>query len=117
MTDVVEEHQMLGKEQFGFRRGKLTRDALFVLSTILKNAKLRGLPYSAAFLDLSKVESHSKNYHCIRPVYIPWELSLLVYSLQNIVAYAQIQGSRVGSVTSMAWKYNINIMTDWDLLF
>ena len=55
MTDVVEENKMIGEEQYGFRRGRGTRDAIFVLTTILKNAKMRNKPYSAAFLDLSKV--------------------------------------------------------------
>ena len=55
LTEVVEENQMLGPEQYGFRKGRGTRDAVFVLSTIMKNAKIRGIPYSAAFLDISKV--------------------------------------------------------------
>ena len=57
MTDVVEEFKMLGPEQYGFRKGRSTQDAVFVLSTLIKNAKIRNIPYSAAFLDLSKVRS------------------------------------------------------------
>jgi hypothetical protein len=39
MTSVVEKHNMLGDEQFGFRRGRSTIDAAFVLTTLLRKAK------------------------------------------------------------------------------
>ena len=39
MTDAVEENNLLGEEQFGFRRGRSTIDDAFVLTTLLKKAK------------------------------------------------------------------------------
>ena len=39
MTRAVEDNQLLGEEQFGFRRGRSTIDAVFVLTTLLKKAK------------------------------------------------------------------------------
>ena len=39
MTRAVEDNQLLGEEQFGFRRGRSTIDAAFVLTTLLKKAK------------------------------------------------------------------------------
>lgn len=42
MTTAVEDNNLLGEEQFGFRRGRSTVDASFVLSTLLKKAKSKG---------------------------------------------------------------------------
>ena len=39
MTTAVEDNHLLGEEQFGFRRGRSTLDAAFVLTTLLKKAK------------------------------------------------------------------------------
>lgn len=39
MTDLAEKHGLLGPEQFGFRRGRSTLDAVFVLQTLLMRAK------------------------------------------------------------------------------
>ena len=39
MTGAAEEHALLGEEQFGFRKGRSTTDAVFVLSTLLKKTK------------------------------------------------------------------------------
>ena len=55
MTSIAEENAMLGPEQFGFRKGRSTADAAFLLTTLLTKAKAKGLPYSAAFLDINKV--------------------------------------------------------------
>ena len=41
MTDAAEANGLLGSEQFGFRRGKSTIDAVFVLATLMKKAKLK----------------------------------------------------------------------------
>jgi hypothetical protein len=41
MTNVSEMNGLLGEEQFGFRRGRSTIDAVFVLSTMIKKAKLK----------------------------------------------------------------------------
>ena len=41
MTAVAEANNLLGPEQFGFRRGRSTVDALFVLSTLLQKAKAK----------------------------------------------------------------------------
>ena len=41
MTDVAENDGLLGAEQFGFRRGKSTLDAVFVLSSLLMKAKCK----------------------------------------------------------------------------
>ena len=41
MSSIAEEHQMLGPEQFGFRRKRSTIDAVFVLSTIFQKAKMK----------------------------------------------------------------------------
>ena len=55
MTDAAEANGLLGPEHFGFRRGRSTTDAVFVLSTLLMKAKRKRCPYSAAFIDISKV--------------------------------------------------------------
>ena len=39
MAALAEEHGMLGPEQFGFRRGRSTLNAVFVLQTLLMKAK------------------------------------------------------------------------------
>ena len=39
MTEAVEANHLLGQEQFGFRKGRSTLDAIFVLSTLLRKAK------------------------------------------------------------------------------
>ena len=39
MTEAVEANGILGPEQFGFRRGRSTLDAIFVLSTLLRKAR------------------------------------------------------------------------------
>ena len=41
MTDIVEENKLLGPEQFGFRRGRSTTDAVFVLHTLMRKAKVK----------------------------------------------------------------------------
>jgi hypothetical protein len=42
MMETAEANSLLGPEQFGFRRGKSTLDAIFVLSTLLQKAKGKG---------------------------------------------------------------------------
>ena len=39
MTDTAEANGLLGPEQFGFRRGRSTLDAIFVLTTLMMKAK------------------------------------------------------------------------------
>ena len=39
---MAEEHGMLGPEQFGFRKGRSTLDAVFLLSSLLRKAKSKG---------------------------------------------------------------------------
>ena len=39
MSDLVEEHKLLGEEQFGFRRKLSTIDAAFVLTSLMQKAK------------------------------------------------------------------------------
>lgn len=41
MSDIAEDHDMLGPEQFGFRRKRSTIDAVFVLATMLQKAKIK----------------------------------------------------------------------------
>ena len=55
MTNIVEEEKILGPEQFGFRKGRSTTDAAFVLQTLIKKAQKKRRRYAAAFLDISKV--------------------------------------------------------------
>ena len=42
MTSAAEENHLLGDEQFGFRKGRSTIDAVFVLTTLIKKAKAKG---------------------------------------------------------------------------
>ena len=42
MTDIVEEEQIMGPEQFGFRGNRSTIDAIFVLTSLLSRAKAKG---------------------------------------------------------------------------
>jgi hypothetical protein len=39
MTEAAEANGLLGPEQFGFRKGRSTLDAVFVLSTLMRRAK------------------------------------------------------------------------------
>ena len=41
MTKLVEENKLLGEEQFGFRKGRSTADAVFILSTMFQKAKAK----------------------------------------------------------------------------
>ena len=41
MTKLVEENKLLGEEQFGFRKGRSTADAVFILSTMFRKAKAK----------------------------------------------------------------------------
>ena len=41
MMAIVEEKNLLGPEQFGFRKKRSTIDAIFILSTLLKKAKVK----------------------------------------------------------------------------
>ena len=63
MTKAVEDNHLLGEEQFGFRRGRSTLDAVFLITTLIRKAKSKRWPYAAAFLDISKVGYlHSENH-------------------------------------------------------
>ena len=42
MSGVVEKNGLLGPEQFGFRRGRSTIDASFVLMSLFMKAKRKG---------------------------------------------------------------------------
>ena len=42
MTEVAEANNMLGQAQFGFRKGRSTLDAAFVLSALFQKAKKKG---------------------------------------------------------------------------
>ena len=55
MTNVAEANGLLGPEQFGFRRGKSTMDAVFTLMSLIMKAKGKGWPFATAFLDISRV--------------------------------------------------------------
>ena len=41
MSSIAEEHQMLGPEQFGFRKKRSTLDAVYVLATMFQKAKIK----------------------------------------------------------------------------
>ena len=56
MTDIVEEHKLLGEEQFGFRRKGSTIDAAFVLTSLLQKAKRKGWKFASAFIDIAKAK-------------------------------------------------------------
>ena len=55
MSKIAEEYNILGPEQFGFRAGRSTTDAIFVLSSIMQSAKRRDIPFVISILDISKV--------------------------------------------------------------
>ena len=56
ITQIIEDDKLLGEEQFGFRKGRSTIDAVFVLSSMFQKAKAKRWQYAAVFLDISKVE-------------------------------------------------------------
>ena len=62
MTKIVEDNNLLGDEQFGFRKGRSTIDAAFVLTTLMKKAKKKGWPFACAFIDISKVRRKKKSH-------------------------------------------------------
>ena len=55
MTNMSELQGLIWEEQFGFRRTRSTLDAVFVLSTLIKKAKLKRWLFASAFIDISKV--------------------------------------------------------------
>ena len=55
MTKVSEDNGLIGMEQFGFRRGRSTLDAIFTLMSLIMKAKSKGWHFASAFLDISKV--------------------------------------------------------------
>ena len=55
MTDIIEKHSLLSDAQFGFRPGRSTLDAIYVLTSLIQKAKKGRKPYAVAFLDISKV--------------------------------------------------------------
>ncbi len=50
----VEQRELLGDIQFGFRKDKRTTDALFILSQIIERQKRKGKKIALAFLDIRK---------------------------------------------------------------
>ena len=57
MTAIAEAEGMLGEEQFGFRQGRSTIDALFILTTLFSKARAKTWPFQVAFIDIKKVSS------------------------------------------------------------
>ena len=55
MSEVVEREKLLGEEQFGFRKGRSTTDALFVLNAAIQKSRLKGKKITLTFLDIKKV--------------------------------------------------------------
>ena len=39
MTSVAEANSLIGPDQFGFRKGRSTLDAVFILTTLMQKAK------------------------------------------------------------------------------
>ena len=54
LTKVVEDHELLGEIQAGFRKTRSASDNLFVLNTILSKAKEMGQQVHKCFIDIAK---------------------------------------------------------------
>ena len=54
LSTVVEREGLLGENQFGFRKGRSTTDALFVLLTMVQKCKLKSSKLTMSFLDIQK---------------------------------------------------------------
>ena len=54
LTKVVEDHDLLGEIQAGFRKTRSASDNLFVLNTILSKAKELGQQVHKSFIDITK---------------------------------------------------------------
>ena len=54
LTSVVEDHNLLGEIQAGFRKSRSASDNLFVLNTILSRAKELGQQVHKSFIDITK---------------------------------------------------------------
>ena len=54
LTKVVEDHDLLGEIQAGFRKSRSASDNLFVLNTILSRAKEMGQQVHKSFIDIVK---------------------------------------------------------------
>ena len=54
LNTVVEQHDLLGEIQSGFRKGRCASDNLFVLNTIMAKAKECGQQVHRAFIDIKK---------------------------------------------------------------
>jgi hypothetical protein len=50
----VEDNSLLSDAQFGFRKGRSTIDAIFVLHNLINDILSRNLRLSCAFVDLKK---------------------------------------------------------------
>ena len=53
LTEVVENHSLLGEIQNGFRRGRSCADSQFILATVLWKAKALNKDVHCAFVDLA----------------------------------------------------------------
>ena len=63
MAGIAETHGLVGPHQFGFKKNRSTVDAVFLLTALLKKAKAKNLPFSAAFIDVSKVRHNHHSSH------------------------------------------------------
>ena len=54
LNDWVGKHKVLGDSQFGFRKGRSTVDAIFVLNSVINKVLSRGKRLYCAFVDLKK---------------------------------------------------------------
>ena len=54
LTEVVEEHHLLGEIQNGFRRGRMGSDNQFVLNSIMWKARSMNRKVHLGFVDISK---------------------------------------------------------------
>ena len=55
LSEVVEQHKLLGEIQNGFRKGRGSLDNSFMLDTLLWKARVKGQKIHMAFIDLHKV--------------------------------------------------------------
>ncbi len=81
---LLEEHDIFGKIQFGFRKDHRSSDALFILSQTLQHRRAQGLDSYLAFLDLKKaydLVDRSLLWQRLRKVGLSEDLVLLLKSL------------------------------------
>ncbi len=101
IVSAAENNNIYCDEQNGFRKGRSCADHIFVLSSIIRNRKAKGLPTYAAFIDFEKAFDRV-------------DRNLLYYKLNNMGFNGRILDCIKNIYTDCKSGVNVNgHITDW----